>query len=114
MRNGPELFPKRSACKPRPLLTAHPVNCAGRVVYPLLSTYPTTNVVAITSPSPTMPSIHDNALAQAVADLIEGRYPSIRAATKAYSVPELTLRNRYHNKSTTRTNATISKRLITP
>ena len=61
-----------------------------------------------------MPSIHDNALAQAVADLTEGRYPSIRAAAKAYSVPKSTLRNRYHNKSTTRTNAAIPKRSITP
>ena len=60
-----------------------------------------------------MPSIHNNTLAQAVADLTEGRYPSIRAAAKAYSVSESTLRNRYHNKSTTRTNATIPKCSIT-
>ena len=61
-----------------------------------------------------MSSIHDSSLLQAVADLTEGRYPSIRAAATAYGVPESTLRNRYHNKNSTRTDAAIPKRSVTP
>jgi hypothetical protein len=60
-----------------------------------------------------MPSTHDDALSQAVADLIEGRYPSVRAVAKAYRVLESTLRNRYYNKNSTRTDAAIPKRSIT-
>ena len=53
-------------------------------------------------------------LAHACDALRTGQYPSFRAAAKAYSLTELTLRRRYQNLTSTRTDAATSKRSITP
>ena len=61
-----------------------------------------------------MASLSDVAVAQALVDLQQGRFTSRRACARAYGISEITLRRREQNPSSTRTNAAIPKRSVTP
>ena len=101
-------------CQCRTLSTPHARHASCLVTLPL--PLPTNHLSShrLYLPIAVMSSQLDVTLAHACDALRTGRYPSFRATAKAYSLTESTLRRRYQNLTSTRTDAATSKRSITP